>query len=491
MPDRVVKTTLIIDDKGSVRVVKGLGEESKRTEGKLGHLDKEVKGLGKSFGGLRSAVGFGLGALGVGGLAFGLSDIASKTKEVASETEKFHAITGIGTQQSLYYTQALKARGLSGEAVTKAFGFLAKNMRTAELQEQKLATSQTRSAAKGKVATAELGRQAQAFKELGLNLQTFSRLSEAAKLEKITKAFEALPDGIRKTRLERELFGRGGNQLSTVLDKNNLGLSHQIELAKRFFPTIKGGANAINELLEKQAESKMAWEGLEFTLGQKLIPVITVVMGWFSKVAVEIEHGKGTWGELGKAISGVVGFLGEVWSWFSKLVGPGEALRLVVGGLVGVMVVSKVANFANALKTFGGAFRALGLAAPEVWALVAAVLALYEAYKHFHQFQSALEALLGITKTEYKTPTGAPSTKAAVGREMAAGERAGLPRLIQNYLTMAHPSPVATSVAAEALKVELHLDSIKVAETMLHNPRSRREITEAVAKHTLGMAARK
>src|SRR2546426_619543 len=145
-------------------------------------------------------------------------------------------------------------RSTAGEAVTKAFGFLAKNMRTAELQEQKLGMSQARAAAKGKVATTELGRQAKAFQELGINLAEFNRLTEAQKLEKITKAFEALPDGMRKTRLERELFGRGGNQLAPVLEKDNLGLSHQIELVKKFYPTLKGGSAGLRELNEKSAE---------------------------------------------------------------------------------------------------------------------------------------------------------------------------------------------------------------------------------------------
>jgi hypothetical protein len=501
-PERQVKVTLVIDEKGAVKAMRSAGEESGRTEGKLSKLDKSVHKLGGSFGGLKSMIGMGLGALGVGGLAFGLSSVANKTKEIATETEKFHAITGIGASSSLAYSQALKARGLSGETVTKAFGFLAKNMKSAELQETKYALSQGTAAAKGKASTAVLGRQAQALKELGINLAGFNQLTEQQKLEKITKSFEALAPGMKKTRLERELFGRGGNQLSTVLEHNNLGLSHQIDLVKKFFPTIKGGANAMNELLEKQAESKMAWEGLEFTLGQKLIPVMTDVMGWFSKVTLEVEHGKGAWGQLGSAISGVVGFLKGIWTGFESIVGPAKAVEIVVGGLVAAMVVSKVA-------AFGAAFGPLGL---EIAGIAAGI---YGAKK-------ALEAL-GITKraeslidTMVKHPQvitasslkELPSKQLSELQHMARvdPEKKRYPKELfkspsQIAADAQHEAGASASAMAKVerqynnpapqhLVAEVHMDSVKVAEALFKNPRAVRLSGELMTKAALQMAAR-
>src|ERR1035438_5676340 len=106
MTDRQVKVSLIIDDHGSVSVMRQAGTESEKTEGKMKHLDKGVKELGKSFGGLKNMIGMGLGALGIGGVAYGLKDAVSGMQEMASATEQFSATSGIGAQQSLLISAA-------------------------------------------------------------------------------------------------------------------------------------------------------------------------------------------------------------------------------------------------------------------------------------------------------------------------------------------------------------------------------------------------
>jgi hypothetical protein len=68
----LVKVQLVIDEHGAVRAVKGVGEESKRTEGHLGRLGKQAEKTGKAFGGLKGMIAGGIGAIGLGGLAFGL-----------------------------------------------------------------------------------------------------------------------------------------------------------------------------------------------------------------------------------------------------------------------------------------------------------------------------------------------------------------------------------------------------------------------------------
>jgi hypothetical protein len=510
MTENQVRVVLTVDEHGAVKGMRAAGEESGRTEHKLGQLDKSVKGLGKSFGGLKNMIGMGLGAIGVGGLAMGLDSVANKTKEIATETEKFHTVTGIGTQSSLLYTQALKARGLSGEAVGKAFGFLAKNIKSAELQEQKYGTSQATAATKGKASTAVLGRQASALKELGINMASFNSLTEQGKLEKVTKSFEALAPGMKKTRLERELFGKGGNALSTVLEKNNLGLSKQIDLAKKFFPEIKGGAGAMNELLEKQAESKMAWEGLELTLGEKLIPAMTAVMGWFSKITLEVEQGKGTWGQLGSAIEGVAGVLKGVWTGFEKVVGPAKALEIAIGGLIAVKTVAGIAAFGKALSVigFGGPFMLE----------VAAVLLLIKGFEKLtgDKVMKKLAEETGLLPVEKKT-VQTPHRQADVESAAQAASYYGAhPSRLTPY-TLGHMDSALRQQTRDTLEerhehvpgalkrgttpgtggnlgdaiIHLSLDTTKVAEAIIKNPRARRLITEGTAIHAQGMAARK
>lgn len=509
MPDRVVKTTLVIDEHGAVKAVHSVGDESSRTEHKLGSLDKSVKGLGKSFGGLKSMIGAGLGALGVGGLAFGLEDVASKTNEIALATEKFHTQTGLSATSSLYYDKALKARGLSSEAVGKAFGFLSKNVRSAELQEQSFANTQLKAAAKGKISTSVLGRQAAAFKELGINLTAFNKLSEQQKLEQVTKKFEALPAGMKKTRLERELFGRGGNELSIVLEKGNLGLTHQIELVKKYFPTVKGGANAMNELIEKQTESKLAWEGLEFTLGQKLIPVMTEVMAWFSKTALEVEKGEGAWGSLRRDLEGVynagkgvVGFFENLGKAFNIKVGSG-GLGAALATFAGVKIAAKVAKpvkpVAKVATKAGKYLVEHPYLAPAAIPAGAAAAYGYDVYRSRDELAAHAKGALNMFK-------GGPSSQREIEESFLGGKPGtrygpgGVPRAGGHAAAGAETPGEAALVARliasltptnDKAEIHLHLDSIKVAEAVIHNPRARRVIAEATAIYAQGMTARK
>lgn len=512
-PDRQVKITLVIDEKGAVRAMRTTGDEGEHADRKLGKLDKSVKGLGKSFGGLKSLIGYGLGAAGLGGLAFGLKDIVSATGELAEETHKFHSITGMGEQSSLDYTAALKARGIGAEAGGNAFKFLAKNIQLAERQEHTYGLAQEKASAKHKIATGLLGVQATAFKLLGIDLTQFSHLSEQAKFETIIKKFEGMKDGAEKTRLALQIFGRGGTALLPVLDKGALGLSHFDQMAKRFFPTLKGGAHELEELQEKQSESKMAWEGLEFTLGVKLIPAITETEAWFSKLVVSVEQGHGVWGTLEEDGAFVVDSLKSVVHWFEGSQTAVVALEGVLGFLGAAWGVEKVVSFGKAVKSLAlvrgitkllgygglataaeeaGTGTAAGLAAlaPEILAVTAAVGLVYEGVKHAEEIRE----FFGIGKTLTVHKKGPPTLTPA---EQRRSEQLFLrdPHILSSELDLAHQrheeiAPAALNALA-TIKADLHLDSVKVAEAFLHNPHAARLVTEAVARHAKKQQARK
>jgi hypothetical protein len=531
---REVRISLVIDEHGAVRAMRSTVDQSSKTEHGLSGLDKKVKELGKSFGGLKSMVGLGLGSLGIGGLAFGLKDIASKTGEIATETEKFHSISGIGANTSLRYTAALKARGIGADAGGKAFRFLAKNVQLAERQEHTFSIAQEKASKKGKIATGLLGLQATAFQKLGVNLGSFSKLSESAKFELITKKFEAMKPGMEKTRLALQLFGRGGTALLPVLEKGTLGLSKQMEMAKKFFPTLKDGAGNLNELLEKQAESKMAWEGLEFTIGVKLVPAMTAAMGLFSKLAVSIEHGKGIWGSLEKTIGIAIQLFEGVYNWFRKDKVATDALGVSLGVLAGLWATSKVLDFLSAIRGLtvlsllagdasaaAGGFALMDASLAPILGPIAVLAAALWAIEHF----SAPKVLGGEGKGQ--SGRSKPGTKGRSYLEMASSlnpagakgtiseagltpkeERANILHWERAALHVGVASPKQLSAlhanerkfAAQeraehpkpepAIHVHLNLDSAPVAEAIIHNPRSSRVIAESTAKHVAYMQAR-
>jgi hypothetical protein len=367
--------------------VKKLGESVKKADDEAGKASKgwalfshNVKKAGdeskKTHSLLKGLIGAGAGLVGGYVGLSGLKDVLNTTSSLAEETHKFHSITGMGASSSLDYVAALKARGIGAQAGGNAFKFLAKNIQAAERQEHTFGVGQAKAAAKGKQFTTLLGVQAGAFKTLGLNVSEFGRLKPEKQFEVITSKFEDMTNGAEKSRLAVQLFGRGGTALLPVLEKGTLGLKHQYEMAKKFFPTLKGeGVKGLEELQEKQAESKMAWEGIEFTLGQKLVPAVTAVMGWFSKLTIEVREGKGWWGHLGKAIGTTAEDLGTAWKWLEKTKGAATALKVALGLLAAAWGVEKIVKFYRAVKSLwllqtiakgaGGVWRRVGTEAAE------------------------------------------------------------------------------------------------------------------------------
>ena len=496
---RTVRVTLAIDSHGAVSTLRSTGSQSEHTEGKLKHLDKQVKGLGKSFGGLKTMIGAGLGALGVGGAAYGIKDVVSGMQEMAATTEHFRAVSGIGEQQSLYITAAMKARGVNAETGGKAFGFLTKNLQTAQRQWYAYSTAQQKAGEKGKVYTGLLGVQAKAFKELGLNLAQLGHMSGEQKLQAVVKAFENMPPALRKAgeagRLMKQVFGRGGEGLATLLQGGALGWTSMTKAAKEFFPTLKTGS--LEELKVQTAYSSMAFEGLKFTLGQQLIPVLLEVDKWFVKTIKEIEAGHGTWGKVGRDISAVAGFAVELWKGFEYLVGPTKAVELAIGGLLTMMVVGKVAGFVSALAGMGPA---LALIAPELIPLGLAIAGIYEGYKHIQEINEFLHPTVHVWKNakgvsepyhgqKQATPGFSRIENLALIRGGAHGGSKG---------PMGKPEgPMGKQAAAEALdrmaaqaKIDLHIDGKHFAETVVRNPWAKRLLAEATAHYTLQMQAK-
>ncbi len=404
------------ETEGMAKGYKKLGESVKRTDREAGDASRgwglftnNVRKAGeqsrKTHGMMKGLVGGAAGILGGVGLVSGIKSVTDHTSELAEETHKFHAITGMSTSSSLDYVAALRARGVGAQAGGNAFGFLTKNIQTAEKQEHSFAAAQgkaTAGTAKRSLAlqkaleggksyaiaqaqmaiassktTGELGVQAKAFKELGVNIAGFAKLPAETKWRTVTEAFEHLPAAFKKTgeqaRLMKQIFGKGGTGLAGFLEGGPLGGNKQLEMAKKFFPTLKDGGKTLEELQVKQAESKMAWEGIEFTLGTKLIPVVTKVLGWFSKLTLEVEKGKGTWGEIGKVITYVVGTLETGWKWFEKSKTAVTGLKVALGFLAAAWAVEKIVAFYRAVKSLwllqqiakgvGGVWRRVGVTA--------------------------------------------------------------------------------------------------------------------------------
>ena len=482
MTDRMVKVSLVIDDHGSVRVMRKAGEESSRTEHKMQQLDKGVQKLGHSFGGLKSMIGAGLGALGVGGTLYGIKDVVSGMQEAAAATEQFSATSGIGAQQSLLISQALKARGINAEAGGKAFGFMTKNLQTAERQWHSYGSAQKKASETGKTATGLLGVQATAFKELGLSVSQLAGESGEQKLESVVKAFENMPAPMRKAgdagRLMKQIFGKSGEGLATVLQGGALGLTNMTNAAREFFPTLKTGS--LEEMRVQTARSNLAFEGLKFTLGQDLVPILIEVDQWFVKSIKEIEKGQGTWGALRHDVEGVVSAMKGVVGWLDRL---GKAFNIPVGqgGLgAALMAFAGIQTIKHPGKTAGKA---------------ATIVKKTGHYLVEHPYAIPAAAAVGAG--------------AAIPFGSAAGIRAGAEAISPGYLkehSLAEMERVLTGRVpvnsggggahaelngkAAPVHVHVNLNGKQFAEAIVRDYQASRVLAESAAHYTSKMAAR-
>jgi hypothetical protein len=496
VPERQVRVSLIIDEHGAVRALRNTSDQSGHTEGKLKHLDTQVRGLGKSFGGLKSMIGAGIGALGVGGMAYGIKSVVSGMQEMAGATEKFHAVSGIGAQQSLLTTAALKARGIDSEVGAKAFGFFTKNLQTAERQMHSYGVSQMTAVEKGKAFTGLLGVQATAFKELGINVGALSQMTGGQKLQTVVEAFEHMPPALRKAgdagRLMKQVFGRGGEGLATVLEGGALGWKAMTKEAKGFFPTLKTGS--LEEMRVQTARSNMAFEGLKFTLGQDLVPALIKADEYFVKSIRDVEHGRGAWGGFRKDIEGVVSAGKGVVGFFDGL-GKAFNIKIGAGGLgAALMAFAGIKTAKAASKPIGAAAKAVkavgkhpeaapffaGAAIPfaSAYGIHAGVEGLSPGYLREHSIGEVNRSFLG----GQNTGGGYGKTRGG-GKAAGGGETPSEAALVSTLVAAMQPM-------AEA-KVPLFLDSVKVAEAQLHNPRAIRILAEAVAKYAHNTAARR
>jgi hypothetical protein len=521
--DRIVKYIFQGDETGATRAMSRVESSATKTGKSLDDTGKKSDQLGKHFSGLKGTLGGlvssfgglgGLGAvLGGAGVVSAISSITSKTSELATQTETFHAISGLGANQSLRYTAALQARGIGAEAGGKAFRFLAKNMQLAERQEYTYGTAQAKAAEKGKQATGLLGVQALAFHRLGIqSASAFKGLSSEQQFQTVIRAFSHMKDGAEKTQLALQIFGRGGTALLPVLNETSLGLEHQYQVAKKFFPTLKGeGVKSLEELKEKQAESKLAWEGLEFTIGTKLIPVITELDTWFSHTISEVERGQGAFGEFAKGIEGVVHF-GEKLAGLLKEIAAHVGIK-ISGGTLGALMLSVgaaggVEHALHPVKHTGTAVKAFGKLAnftkghPELAPVALGAAVGIGVGVGAHEGAKAL----GIgNEAEYQRthplyggrfgmgagPAAGPSF-AAQGKPAQTTLAGEIERGFANALRSIAGSPQeAGKVVVEAhLHVDGKLMAQNTSEHALRDPLTKRNLTEAVTHYGLQRHAR-
>lgn len=510
-----IEWRLVVDDEGAIKKMEQVSKDGEKVDKNLDKTKKtssgltgKLKELGGAFGGLKGMITSATGALGLFGAGYGIENIISSTKTLAEETEKFHAVTGMSANSSLDYVAALKAWGIGTEAVVRGYKALGKAVQTAERGEYTFATAQEKSHAQGKLYTGLLNVQAEAFQKLGVNLNALKSMSPEKQFQVITEKLEGMKAGLQKTTIASSIFGKGATALLPVLDRGPLSLNHYRSEAEKFFPTLKGGTNILNEMNAASAESKLAWEGMQFTLGTAVMPELVKVEHGFAEVISEIEHGKGAWGGLesdlkgiGEAGKDVVGWLDKMGKAFNIPVGAGglgAALATFAGIHAAKHPIKTVTGTAKAIKGIVNFFKgAGGVGAGAGAGAAAGKFALPGLGPLDVGASGALDAFMGYKLVKgYTSPTPAGMTTGQERESLAKfyaaqgkQEHDGSPTTIhQRQLVLLEDiarSLHAHGESGQQIIGELHMDSTKVGEVIALNPKAMRFLAEGVERHSL------
>lgn len=341
-----------------------------------------------------------LGGLGIAA-GVGLFAVAKSTAEAGVDIEKTATRLGTTTEALQVLRIAGKKTGVDIEALDQGLGKLGVNLGKV------LSTKGKGGAAAGLVGNVgeiqilgdKVGGakavQSDPFKHLGLSAKELAKLEPEKQVERISDAINKLGTHAEKSAAVVQIFGRGGLQLLPLIEKGSGGL-------EELFAQARASGNLLsNDTIENSKKFHIALLGTEGaigsvknTLGAALLPVVTNVLGRFTKYVTENRAQIKIWATQSakwledKAIPALVNFGKEgvaLGKRIVEMVGKGADL---VGGfknLAAVVVAIRLAPLAKSIFDVGAAsvkaVVGIGQYVAAKWSAVAATRALNAAEK--------------------------------------------------------------------------------------------------------------
>jgi hypothetical protein len=265
-----------------------------------------------------------LGA-GAGLLAVGVA-AASSTTELGREVIKLQRYTGMTAEEASKLKFAAQESGVSVESLGLGLIKLSK------------------SAEANNPAFAALG---VSTRDAHGNIRSMGEL-----LPDVAEQFKNMPNGVEKTALATQLFGRAGNDLVPLLNKGRDGIKALSDEAEKMGLVLSGdNVAAIQKHIQNQREMKAVIEGVKTQIGLSMIPVLDT----FTDVL------KGIPGPV-KDVAGPIVVMGGI--------------VLVAAGALG-MLVGQIENLVPAIsKMISGFSTVMETAGPVGWAILGVTIAM-------------------------------------------------------------------------------------------------------------------
>ena len=230
----------------------------------LGGLTPHIK----SIGGL--LVGAFAGVAAIGAVKSFVDSSVSSFETLAGSIRGLQRITGGSVQDVSAMAGAFKLVGLDVENTTTSFRIFSKHI--ADAKGDAKATAEL---------TTKLGG---SFLDASGNMKPMTAL-----LAQVADKFSTMPDGVEKTALATELFGRSGTVLLPILNKGSAGIDELTQKAKDMGLVLDDQSMGTFVDAKKAArEWAGTIDGLKVTIGGAMLPVLEVLGRMIREVLIPI-----------------------------------------------------------------------------------------------------------------------------------------------------------------------------------------------------------
>lgn len=227
----------------------------------LKNISKEGSGLGNA---MKALAVTAVAAVGAFASFKTLESVVSTTQDLGAAVNKLKRETGGTAEESSKLLFAFQHLGLSGDDASTSLGILAKKLKGVSDEETGVTT--------GGKTTADI------LKDLGV--KAFTATGELASMgqimPQIAEIFKNMPDGVEKTGLAMQLFGRSGKDMIPILNKGAEGLAALGVEAEKFGLVLsEQSLKDIKDYTAAQRDLGAGFEGIKVAVGLAVMPALT------------------------------------------------------------------------------------------------------------------------------------------------------------------------------------------------------------------------
>lgn len=334
----------------SISILVQAKDRASATIGKLtGSISTTVGKMAQQVQQALTTASVALGALGVG-LTTYAKDSLQYTQDLVGQVKSLQRQTGLTTEQGSRLIYVMQRMGVTAEASTTIFNTFSKQIDKAKGPLKDL-----------NIKTKNADKSQRDFHEILLD---------------VADRFAEMPDGVGKTRIALQLFGRQGPSMVRMLNQGSKGIEEMEKQADKLGITItEKTAQSIADFSQSQRELKESTSGLKVQVGLLTAPVLTnfnralldmttQVLAADTPLQKAIVNFIAFGGPVATGAGALVGFLANI-STVSK--GLGTFITVILGvitALVGsgglIVALSRFLglNFEPLKKSLGGLFSA-------------------------------------------------------------------------------------------------------------------------------------